>query len=426
MSGNIYYSFEDYVDLPTDITFIIHEENDTKKIEAHKYHLSKFSQIFRVQIFNSWNCEHDNNNLVEIKDSNFSAFKTFLEFAYTKDVNLVGKCPKEISMISHLASYYNCYIVHDAIKKAGFPTKLFTFYHPTTFLDHIPTDVVFNVESGEDGNSGTIMAHKYLLAQKSSVFKAMLFGPMMKSEVDIRGTTMEMFQILIDHVYERAPGLADLDTSQLFEIYNLGEMYDISSLKQQAMDQLMATTLTKSNVVCVAHQAEKQKNIFEQLSESLYKKCLQFLAKNVLKSKSDFINYSCQYTSGEYAATAFKLISDLPECTNCFTKPCQTGKFIMYDHLEKDIKISSYNDSIKGTITNIISKDHIEVSSVDGRKYKFIYEVPPRDSDVVQNPMYYHQQSVFGGQNSIFGGIGPVRGGIYYHCQSPTCRDSFR
>merc|ERR1719154_232047 len=117
---------------------------------------------------------------------------------------------------------------------------------------------------------------------------------MRMSTVEIKGTTIAMFQILIDHIYERAPGIANanFDTSKLFEIYNLGEMYDVGSLKQSAMNKIKTIKLTREYVVEVAFQAEQYRDFFQEVAEMLYHKCLHYLAKYVLKSRTDFIIFS--------------------------------------------------------------------------------------------------------------------------------------
>ena len=77
MSGKL-CSYEGAVDLPTDLTFIIKEENGlTKTIEAHKYFLSKASPVFRALIYNKWNQDCNETNEISIK-ANYESFKRAL------------------------------------------------------------------------------------------------------------------------------------------------------------------------------------------------------------------------------------------------------------------------------------------------------------------------------------------------------------
>ena len=68
----------------------------------------------------------------------------------------------------------------------------------------IPFDVHFEIEYNDGNKLETLGGHKALLALKSPVFKAMLFGPMKESGkvVKIKGTTVFAFKTLLLYIHE--------------------------------------------------------------------------------------------------------------------------------------------------------------------------------------------------------------------------------
>ena len=68
----------------------------------------------------------------------------------------------------------------------------------------IPSDVQFELEDENGTKLGLLEGHKTVLALKSPVFKAMLFGPLREKEdpITIRNTSVTAFKILMRHIYE--------------------------------------------------------------------------------------------------------------------------------------------------------------------------------------------------------------------------------
>ena len=404
MSGDRDYSFESCVNLPTDITFVINEEGRRKSIEAHKYFLAKSSPVFRALIYSTW--RDGDKDEVEIKKTSYEAFKKVISFIYNPKFPIYEGDEEEITEIVKIADWYHL------------PTLKVTLGTLKGNLRQIPTDVEFVF--GEEETKETVKAHKYLLAQKSPVFKAMLFGPLQENRIQIKGTSLKLFKLLIDFMYEEAINVSGLDLCQQFEIYNLGEMYDVAGLKLLASEAMSKREITKDNVIEMVSDAERYSQVFKEVSEDLIKRCVRFVAKEVLHSRKDFITFSSTYLNGPHAATAMKLMASLPDCTNCLESPCLTGSLMKMKDITKGTRVSSYNDSIVGEVAYVMSKDDIGVHGDDGKMYKFCFDLPPRDIDMLMNPTYHHQLYL-ASNGRLLGGSGVARGGIYWHCTSAPC-----
>ena len=71
------------------------------------------------------------------------------------------------------------------------------------------------------------------------------------------------------------------------------------------------------------------------------------------------------------------------------------------------IRVSSHDDKLSGVVAALDRGGaEVVVECRDQRRLTFSCETPPRDADVVQNPLYYH---------SLFR-RGTIRGGIYWNC----------
>ena len=67
----------------------------------------------------------------------------------------------------------------------------------------IPFDTHFDIEDEEGTKLGTLGGHKNILALKSPVFKAMLFGPLKEAgnHIRIRATSMFAFKTMLQYVH---------------------------------------------------------------------------------------------------------------------------------------------------------------------------------------------------------------------------------
>ena len=142
----------------------------------------------------------------------------------------------------------------------------------------VPPDVFFLVHE-EDGQSARIGAHRLLLAGVSPVFKRMFFGPMKETKevMEVEDTSAQAVRAMIIYIYHKDYISEEVltDTSTLFELYALGDMYDILNLKTKIMVYLYDLEVTKETLVSAATIARSYRGIFTDLSEDLMMRCLK-------------------------------------------------------------------------------------------------------------------------------------------------------
>ena len=143
----------------------------------------------------------------------------------------------------------------------------------------VPPDVFFLVHE-EDGQSARIGAHRLLLAGVSPVFKRMFFGPMKETKevMEVEDTSAQAVRAMIIYIYHKDYISEEVltDTSTLFELYALGDMYDILNLKTEIMDSLDELEITMDTLVDTATVANNYKWLHTDLSTELMMKCLKF------------------------------------------------------------------------------------------------------------------------------------------------------
>ena len=374
-------SYEGAVDLPTDLTFIIKEGNGlTKKLEAHKYHLSKASPVFRALIYNKWQTENRENKEVVIENTDYDSFKAIIDYVYTNNMSFENMTIERVEEIERLADWYHIPAIKEQLNTRQ-STSSCSIYHYDHFLKLTPTDVTFEIEvvpenaEDEEKNSldNIIEAHRYHLAIFSPVFKTMFFGPLKQDKVTVKGTSIKAFKFLIDWIYGSSSMLSSLSIHDQFHVHNLGELYDVPGIKILAENQIMGTKLTRANALEVAFEAENWSQ-FQNLSDNLWRKSVVFLSKEVLRTKKDIIKFSATNSSFPLAATAFRIVAELPDCQNCFTDPCLQGKRVQRGEARVGIKVNwsrNADDVINSTVTSTRGTE-ITLETEDGEKVTFI------------------------------------------------------
>ena len=136
-------------------------------------------------------------------------------------------------------------------------------------------------------------AHKMQLARISKVRRRRFYGGFEETSdvVDIRGTTAQAFETMINFVYQRECGLERKTFEELFEIANLAEMYDIENLMWLVQGSLILVQINLGNVVELAHIA-KRLSVFSYFNtteyEYLLSKCCRFLQRKLCTHVIDF------------------------------------------------------------------------------------------------------------------------------------------
>eukprot|EP00090_Calanus_glacialis_P006055 TRINITY_DN14748_c0_g1_i1.p1 TRINITY_DN14748_c0_g1~~TRINITY_DN14748_c0_g1_i1.p1 ORF type:complete len:408 (-),score=85.43 TRINITY_DN14748_c0_g1_i1:62-1285(-) len=389
--------------IPSDISFKIldFEKGCEFEIKAHRYYLSTASPVFKALLFSSW---YESKDVINIEGTTKDAFQTMLDYVYNKKIDTKTKTASQLQEIEKLSVWYHLPGLTALVTRNG---KTKTGPDPTF---GIPTDVTFNIiENGKASGNG-IDAHMYHLALATPVFKAQFFGAARETKdiIPIKGTTRRAFKTMIDYIYGKQLEWKHETVSQLFAILNLGEMYDLMDLKKIAEEKLAEFPLTKYNVIEVAFEAENHVQ-FKEISDIVLKHCKLFLAKTILKTRADIVHFASEYASSPRAMTAFKLLGGVPACQNCYQTPCLKGEQVRFDQIVQGSKVSSFNDYITGTVLCVSDEDDIKVKCMDGVVRSFNSEGPPRDADVVQNPIYFHNSFFLTEEKTS-------KGGIYWNC----------
>ena len=143
----------------------------------------------------------------------------------------------------------------------------------------IPCDVHFEIEDVEGNKLGTLGGHKAIMALKSPVFKAMLFGPMKENGdvVKIKGTSMFAFKTILNHIH----GIKDewwpwsIDVYELVRIVDLAERFNLPRLKEQIAHHAKFTfNFPKEDILEIARVAEEN-HVYTDLSNGLLRNCVQ-------------------------------------------------------------------------------------------------------------------------------------------------------
>jgi len=210
-----------------------------------------------------------------------------------------------------------------------------------TEYSELPTDVVFNVienievEEGDIENykAANIVAHKFLLAGVSPVFRKEFFGPLKETgTIVIKETTIEAFTLMINYIYKPTEtfDIANIKSPQtLFQVLNLAERYQIIPLVKKVEVVLESLKITSSNLLTTAATA-KQYEMFPNASSKVLNNCSNFLDVN-LKTADDvyyFLLKSQSSSPDTDPLIIFELMRSIAKCPNCGTimRECLNGK----------------------------------------------------------------------------------------------------
>ena len=145
----------------------------------------------------------------------------------------------------------------------------------------IPFDVHFQIEDAAGNTLATLGGHKNIMALKSPVFKAMLFGPMKETgdPIKIKNTSMFAFKTALCYIHgvEEEWWPWSIDVSDLVLIVDLAERFNLAGLKEKIIDHVDEVFLfPKERLLEIARVAEEH-HVYTDLSESLLVNCTDFL-----------------------------------------------------------------------------------------------------------------------------------------------------
>ena len=182
----------------------------------------------------------------------------------------------------------------------------------------IPFDVHFEIEDDADNALGTLGGHKNMMALKSPVFKAMLFGPMKETGdiIKIKDTSMFAFKTTLHFIYTVEEELEwwpwSIDVFDLVRIADLAERFNLARLKAKTMDYVRRVFLfPKEKLLEIARVAEEC-HVYKDLSEALLTSCTHYLYA-IIETPEDFNVLVRDWTekSSDEAGIALRLLARL-------------------------------------------------------------------------------------------------------------------
>ena len=98
----------------------------------------------------------------------------------------------------------------------------------------IPPDVTFTILEGQGPRVlGELHAHKIILGLKSKIFKKMFFTPGEKQETDVKETSMEAFQKMLDHFYGKKQSWTMVSLVEVFQVAFLAVKFEVEGLMEK-------------------------------------------------------------------------------------------------------------------------------------------------------------------------------------------------
>ena len=197
----------------------------------------------------------------------------------------------------------------------------------------IPGDVKLKVVDAEEQVVATFEAHKIILSLHSDYFKNLFYGSgkSFKENEDnvvlIKETSKEALGDFLSFYYEKEVDFEYKSLAELFSILNLAERYRVKDMRKKVGRRIAIFPLSATSVVEVASTALKFYQ-FEDLSQALYTRCVEYLAAQLTNAQSifSFVNSSQDDT------IAMRLLRDVSSsCVNCKKKPCRNGHLVMDD-----------------------------------------------------------------------------------------------
>jgi len=212
-----------------------------------------------------------------------------------------------------------------------------------------PADVTFKF-TDESGVVRKVKAHKLILAIASDVFNREFFGSMKaEDEIDIVDASQEVFQALVDSIYNKQPDLKKHDISDLCSLYNLAEKYNLDYLINEILVVIHAHKFTYAyeSLIKFGLIAEEFKH-HRPLYEALYNAAAGFLFREFNGSLDEAVNLFREYEGiNEKSFVFFKLLAYMVDikrnsspCKNCKRYLCLNDKGITLSNFIPGAKVN--------------------------------------------------------------------------------------
>eukprot|EP00092_Neocalanus_flemingeri_P037483 GFUD01040815.1.p1 GENE.GFUD01040815.1~~GFUD01040815.1.p1 ORF type:complete len:272 (-),score=42.78 GFUD01040815.1:28-843(-) len=217
----------------------------------------------------------------------------------------------------------------------------------------LPTDVTFFFK-GEDNIVKEVKAHKLILSMASDVFKREFYGTMKEEDVVIKDASQQVFQAMIEFIYNKRTALGDLELSFLASLYYLAEKYDLEELKEGILATIPEHEVNNENVLDVAILAEES-ILHQPFSDALYVAAASFLKSAFSGKLEKAVDFCVENESTElHGLVLFKMLAtmkNIPElnCENCKQTPCLNGETLTAQNFVAGAKVDPRDHRHRGS-----------------------------------------------------------------------------
>lgn len=215
-----------------------------------------------------------------------------------------------------------------------------------------------------------VKAHKMILALVSDVFVKEFFGSMKEEEdeIDIKDASQEVFQAMIDFIYNKHVDIGEYDLVFTSQLYNLAEKYNIQDLRREIIASIPKHDMTDENVLDVAILAEE--NIHHKpLCEELYTAATGYLMKKFdgkLDNAVEFISHTeATQANGLVLIKMITRMKEMPpiatKCENCKSEHCLDSVGVTRENFVPGARMAAFGEMGSVKIDILVS-----VNSNDG------------------------------------------------------------
>ena len=176
----------------------------------------------------------------------------------------------------------------------------------------IPFDIHFEIVDNAGNTLGKLGGHKNIMALKSPVFKAMLFGPMKETDdpIKIKNTSVFAFKTIQNYIHgvEEEWWPWSIEVSELVRIADLAERFNLAGLKEKTIQHANEVFLfPKESLLEIARIAEES-HVYTNLSETLLENCTHLLYA-IIETPEDYNELFTEWSkkSPEEASIALRL-----------------------------------------------------------------------------------------------------------------------
>jgi len=254
----------------------------------------------------------------------------------------------------------------------------------TRILDETPPDVIFKIVEGD--LSSEVEAHKQVLGMVSLTFRNMFRNMPGAKVIEIKETTKEAFQIMVNSIYNKSPidiSLANKSVDEIFAVVNLIKIYMIPELMEDLKQFISTFSLTDETLLKIASEAMEYRELFEEEAGDLLLSCAKFLKPKLMDASSIFRYVDENVAYKEVVYTLLAMMNNIAptessECHNCQKNPCQDGVGVKVNEFRVGLIVTncagftywSNKSWGKGRVIHVDTGNVVKVEGIEGGLFK--------------------------------------------------------